>query len=230
MQETYIVPGGEYADVGSRLSKSFSLYRGYFVPFFLMALITFPLTALAAVWEFGFVFTIPNALIGLVASAAIILGVEQALPGKAPEPGASLSAAMDRFGRLIEYALRTLGAVLGLAITIIGIPWAIRVGIRWFFGSQAIMLHGHDAKGAISESCRLVEKNWWRTFGNLILIGLIVGLPNGVFTLAFPGWLGGLIGAALSTLTMPFGVIAITLYYLRLRQEKGQPVQEGGAQ
>ncbi len=226
VQEAYVVPGGEHADVGARLSRAVSLYADNFLPFFLMALITFPLTALAAVWKYGFVFTIPNALISLVVSAAIILGAEQALSGKTPEPGANLSAAMDRFGKLIEYALRAFGAVLGLAITIVGIPWAFRVGVRWFLGTQAIILHGHDAKGAISESCRLVEGNWWRSFGNLILIGLIVGLPNGIFAIAMPGWEGGLIGAALGTFTTPFGVIAVTLYYLRLRQEKGPLVTE----
>lgn len=226
MQEQNMVVGGEYPDVGARISKALSLYGAYFVPFFLISLATLPLNILSSIWELGVIFAIPGAIVTAIVDAALILAVAQALTGNVPQPGNHLSEAWSRFGRLFELGLRTLGAVLGLAITIVGIPWAIRVGVRWFLGTQAIMLQDMDAKAAISESCRLVEGDWWRTFGNLLLLGLLIGIPGGIavgFSFAVSTVVGGILSAIVTTITTPFWVIAVTLYYLRLKQEKGVP-------
>ena len=55
-----------------------------------------------------------------------------------------------------------------LAITVIGIPWAIRLFVRWNFAIYAVMLNDQNAKAAISFSCDLVTGRWWQMAGLLL--------------------------------------------------------------
>jgi hypothetical protein len=198
------------------------------MPFVLISLVALPVNILGSLPDYGFIFAIFTLLVGLVVDAALILAVGQAVVATEPTPGPNLSAAVNNFGRIFEYSWRMFGTILLLTVTIIGIPWAIRVAVRWSMGLPAIMLHGFDGKGAISESCRLIENNWWRTFGNFLLIGLIIAVPSSIglgVTFAMSPFAGGVLGAIFSVFTTPFFALTWTLLYLRLRQEKGDTAQ-----
>lgn len=224
MQDQLTEAGGQYPDVGARISKAFSLYSAYFMAFVTISIVTLPFSILGSLPVVGLILAIPGAIVSGIVDAALITAAGQSVVGVAPTPGPDLSGAWNKFGRLFELFWRTAGTVILLAITIIGIPWAIRVAVRWSFGLQGVMLHDLDARSAISESCRLVEGNWWRTFGNYLLIGLIVAIPGFIglsFTFVISPIVGGIVGGIITVFTTPFFVLATTLLYLRLRTEKG---------
>ena len=110
--------------------------------------------------------------------AATVYASAKAASGDAPNAFASLRAALDRLGALLELAVRTFGSAFLLAITIAGIPLALRILVRWIFGTEAIMLRGSNAKGAISLSCMLATGRWWQLAGVILLFFLVIGLPN----------------------------------------------------
>ncbi len=83
----------------------------------------------------------------------------------------------------------------------------------------AIMLEGTGVLGSLSRSRVLVSNRWQKTFGLLLLLGIIVAIFNGVFVLiAFPfGVVSPLISGILTALITPIFAIAITLYYYSMK-------------
>ena len=123
--------------------------------------------------------------------------------------------AWRRIGALLGAMLLAGIAVIAMAITIIGIPFAVYFGTRWFGIAQAVILEAKSPREALSRSSDLVKNTWWRVFGILIVVGLIVGGIGGI--LGIPVGLIPWIGQSLVTmLVMPIGVIGATLLYYDL--------------
>ena len=109
-----------------------------------------------------------------------------------------------------------------MAITIIGIPFAIACGVYWSFVLQTASLEGYGPTGAMARSYDLVRGNWWWVLGFLIvsaiLIGIISSIITGLIGLLIPV-VGGLIG---DILMAPLMIIAQTLFYFELRDRQHQ--------
>lgn len=106
-------------------------------------------------------------------------------------------------------------AIVGLTITVIGIPFAIYLAVRWVFIGQSILLEGASSRYAFSRSSDLVRGNWWRVLGFMFVVG-IIGAISGFVLRLIP--FGAIIGTILLT---PIGLTTLTvLYYdLRIRKE-----------
>lgn len=74
------------------------------------------------------------------------------------------------FGAVFFWSL----AVGGLAVTIIGIPFAIYFGVRWGLYGVPVMIEGSRAWNALGRSTELVRGSWWRVFGIMLVITLII--------------------------------------------------------
>jgi hypothetical protein len=127
--------------------------------------------------------------------------------------------ALARVSRLIIIVL--------LSVTIVGIPVAIYLGIRWLFIEHAVILEHrtwHEAPGA---SVQIVREDWLRAFGAvaaIVLAGLFVGPVVGMAlllltstSLAFVNIVSSVFYVAL----IPYVGIALTLLYydLKLKHE-----------
>ncbi len=129
-------------------------------------------------------------------------------------------------GRAYRYAWRKIGALIGasilaglavlaMAITIIGIPFAIYFGVRWAFIWQAALLKGFGPTGALSHSSALVKGNWWRVFGIVLVLCIIVGVISAILGMI------PIVGSAIgSILSIPIAIVGATLLYYDLRLKK----------
>ena len=106
-------------------------------------------------------------------------------------------------------------AILGMSITIVGIPFAIYFGVRWTFIWQAALLEGAGPRAALSRSSDVVNGDWWRVVGIIFVVGIIVGAISSV--LSFIPIIGTIIGTILST---PIAIAGATLLYYDLRVRK----------
>lgn len=129
--------------------------------------------------------------------------------------------AREHIRPLVRSWLRVQGVILLKAISIIGIPFALRDMVRWAFYQQAIMIDGAQTpRGAASTSAAAVSGTWWRTAAGVLLfsvIGLIPGPLIGIFlmmtvssTLEFVSALSSIVYAV----AIPFKWIGLTLLYL----------------
>ncbi len=135
---------------------------------------------------------------------------------------------------------------IGLFGAIFFIPIAILfmwVVVNWslFFLSAAV--ENQNVTGAFKRSKELVRHNWWRVFGLLLVLGLIVAIPVLIATTAAKGiedaHLGGLLFSIITIVfTAPLFITATTLLYfdLRIRNENldheklAKNLQQGEAQ
>ena len=126
-------------------------------------------------------------VVALFSVGALLFAGAQAFLGKQISASAAFGQVTRRFGSYLGSSL-LLGLIVGLlAITIIGIPFAIYFATRWGFYAQAVLIEEHSATNALKRSRELVKGAWWRVFGIMLAIFLLAFMIHAVlqFSLLF---------------------------------------------
>ncbi len=110
-------------------------------------------------------------------------------------------------------ALSTL-ALMGMTITIIGIPFAIYFSVCWGFIPHAIIFENCSAGRSLVRAVELVKQNWWRVWGIMFVMGLIL-FAMGLGTYFIP-----LVSNVAAFIIEPLGPMAATLLYFDLKVRK----------
>jgi hypothetical protein len=161
------------------------------------------------------------------AAAAVLASVVVAyvrLLVEAPEQarfGAAWRTMGRRFWRVVGGQMLFVLGLLGLAITIVGLPFAAYKYVAWSFVKQEILFEEKGIREAFHGSADLVRGRWWhtlRTAGFLFLVSLVVG-PVLSFALIFTAlpliWVNFL-GSLIFALLIPYVAIGETLLYFDL--------------
>ncbi len=112
-------------------------------------------------------------LISLFSLGALLFTGAQIYLGNPITAGAAFSQVTRRFWSYLGSSVLLMIVVALLALTIIGIPFAIYFGIRWGFYGQAVLIEGTSATNALKRSRELVRGTWWRIFGIMLAIFLL---------------------------------------------------------
>jgi hypothetical protein len=154
---------------------------------------------------------------------AVVHAVADVRAGRPPDPGVAYRAAFRQIGSVAPALGWVVGVVFGLALSVVGLPWAIRQAVRWYFVPQALVLDGTGAQQARRLSARVVAGRWWRTAATvavLALIGAAAGPLVGILLLVFsPASLAvsGIVRGGVYAVTVPYTAIGATLLYEELR-------------
>ena len=217
-------------DVGQIIDTAIRLYRLNFGEFLAIAAITLPVSAASAIAG-GLIgdkvvaaivtaaLAIPSIAIGLVAQAAIARAVADIDEGVAPDFNSVYGRVLPRVGTLFLTALRVAVIVLALCLTIVGIPFAIYFMVRWVFFTQTIIIDGETSGNATMASADIVQGSWWRTFGILIMVGILASLPAAAVSLLFSAAspvAANLASAVVAVVVFPFSAGALTLLFFDL--------------
>jgi hypothetical protein len=168
----------------------------------------------------------PVAAIGRPIGFAIIAGVlitfvRELADGRPAGAGAAFRGTLDRFWRLAFCQLLATVAVVLIALTIIGIPYAVKKYVDWQFVQQEIVFKNASIRDAFRGSTRLVRRRWWRTVrvaGFFWLLSVVTGPMLG-FALIFANLslpVINLFGSLIFALLTPYVVIGRTLLYFDL--------------
>jgi len=172
--------------------------------------------------------TVLGVLMFPVSTAAPVFGACAVILGLPATVGSILRQSLRNYWRVwligIIYILVSVSAIL-----IISIPFVVWLLVRWNFRYQVLYLEHAGVGGSLTRSSTLVKGSWWRIFGILFLIGLIVGILGlilqgmfGLLALLAPSGLwrqavGGALSAIGAAVLVPFSAIATTLLYLDRR-------------
>jgi hypothetical protein len=148
---------------------------------------------------------------------------------------AAWRATRGRLWGLIAVQLLATVLVFLIALTIIGIPYAIRKWVDWQFGQQEILFEDRSIREALRGSSRMVRGHWWHTAAVTVAFWLVSEIPGPVlgFALLFttvPVTSVDLFGSAVSALLIPYVCVGRTLLYLDLaarRADEPAPVPTG---
>ncbi len=164
--------------------------------------------------------------IGSAAVTAFVRNLE-----RAPSDGFSAAwrATLGRLWRLIAVQVLATVLVFLLALTIIGIPYAIRKWVDWQFGQQEILFEDRSIREALRGSTHMVRGHWWHTAAVTVTFWLLSEIPGPVlgFALLFttvPVRTVDLFGSLVSAVLIPYVGVGRTLLYLDLAARRaGQP-------
>jgi hypothetical protein len=87
------------------------------------------------------------------------------------------------------------GAALAiLAMLAVGGPLAVWIGVKFAFAAHALVAEGLGVFAALGRSWQLTGGRWWRSFGILLLAGVVVSIATSVVTAPL-GFAAGMFGA-----------------------------------
>jgi Vacuolar protein sorting-associated protein 62 len=136
---------------------------------------------------------------------------------------------LRRFWRLLGAALIALLVQLAIALTVIGIPWALYRFVGRIFVLNEVVLNGRSPRSSQGSSAALVRGNWWRTailVALLYLVAIAVGPIVGfvlLFTTRLSPTLIDALGSVIYTVVFPYAAIAAALLYFELRERQREP-------
>ena len=216
--------------VGQLLRAARQLYGRHWRPMVLVGLTSIPIIgliygviqlAVAVTGDPGVGVWIRDAAnpLGYAVVAAIAISFMRDLEvGRRASYAASFGEMIARFRRVVLGQVLNSLLVLLIALTIIGIPFAIWKYVDWQFVQQEILFRDKRMRAAFKSSTRLVRGNWWRTVrvaGILWLISTVTGPILG-FALIFtplPLFWANLVGSLVFALLVPYVAIGRTLLY-----------------
>jgi hypothetical protein len=154
---------------------------------------------------------------------AVIAAVGEIRAGRRPTFVGSYRKVFARIRPLIGAVTRSVVVITLLALSIVGIPWAIAYTVRWLFVTQTVLLDGAGPRSALKMSRETVAGHWWRTAATSLFLSLVSVAPAPLIGLALligakqevrhVNWVSSLIYAVM----LPIAVIGMTLLYQRLK-------------
>jgi hypothetical protein len=162
----------------------------------------------------------------LVSAIAIVVARE-AMQSREVTFFQALRGVRERFWRVVgAQLLATLGVFL-LALTIIGLPWALWKLVGWAFVQEEVIFTDKSLRESFRESSELVRGRWLRS-ARVIVIFYVIGIAAGpilTFALIFTAlpliWIN-VIGSLVFALLIPFTALGGTFLYfdLSVREEE----------
>ncbi|OJU80592.1 MAG: hypothetical protein BGO11_15245 [Solirubrobacterales bacterium 70-9] len=162
----------------------------------------------------------------LVSAIAIVVARE-AMRSKEVSFLQAVRGVKARFWRVVgAQLLATLGVLL-LALSVIGLPWALWKVVGWAFVQEEVIFTDKGFRESFRASSELVRGRWFRT-ARVILIFYVIGIATGpiltfalIFT-ALPLFWINVIGSLVFALLIPFTALGGTFLYfdLSVREEE----------
>jgi hypothetical protein len=113
---------------------------------------------------------------------------------------------------LLMYVFLFLSAILLL------LP-ALYFAICWAMVSPVMIVEDCFGMTALRRSRTLVSGSWWRTFGLMVVVGLITAVPAGALQLfwSFIPFFGPILNAATQAVTSSYSLVVLVVYYFDRR-------------
>jgi hypothetical protein len=163
-----------------------------------------------------------------VVAAAVIVAIRELVATGETGVGTAYRGVWERFRRVVGAQLLATLALILMAFSVIGIPFAAWKYIGWLFIQQQILFEDRSTREAFRGSSDLVRGRWFYTLrvaAFLWLVGIVIGPMLG-FALIFttlPLLLINVIGTVVFALLVPYVAIGQTLLYFDLETTETEP-------
>jgi glycerophosphoryl diester phosphodiesterase family protein len=159
----------------------------------------------------------------VLVTAAVAAVLDELDAGRQATARDAYRLTLARLRPLAGAVIREVLIVLVLLLTVVGIPVAAYLLVRWAFATQASVIEKRPAGRALQRSAELVRGRWWRTFGITATVNVLAALSGpvvGVIVLLTVTSASldaiNLIGSLVYVFTIPLAGIAVTLLYFDL--------------
>ncbi len=230
--------------LGEVVSKTFDLYRRNFVKYFVLYLVVEAAIGAVSTVAYGY-FVLPTLppnptqqqivdwfpgyfgtliqLVAVVGIVGVVLGTialggtirmaSEEIENRPVELGASARFAASKL--IWMWALGLLiGIMVGLGFIALVIPGIILL-IMFVLAFPALLIENAGVLGSLGRSRDLVGHRWLKTFGLLLVMGIIVVFAASIVSLISTpfGWASNFVSSVLGALYQPLIPVSITLFY-----------------
>jgi hypothetical protein len=157
-----------------------------------------------------------------VVAAIVVVFVRLLVEGE-QRPGfrSAFGGMRRRIWRIVAGQMLFVLALLGLVITVVGIPFAVYKYVAWSFVKQEILFEDKSIRKAFHGSADLVRGRWWHTVrvaAFLFLVSVVTGplLTLALIFTALPLIWINLLGSLVFALLIPYVALGETLLYFDL--------------
>lgn len=163
-------------------------------------------------------------LLTAVVAPLTIIALHRILLGKETGFLDAVNRVRPRFWPTVLAVVLAFAKTFLLAISVVGLPWAVHRSVAWQFVPQEALLDAQRGQDALDASRDAVRGNWWRTavvmgvlgfvaaaFGPMLGLALLIGLK-------MPLEVANIASAAVYAVTQPFAAIGATLLWDDLRK------------
>jgi len=182
---------------------------------------------LALAFWIGTVLTLGGLALVQAASARAIVELDA---GRPISPLGAFRAVLDDIGALVGALAVAVAVVSLLWITVVLIPIAIWLIVRWALLVPAVELEHRSALGALHRSASLVRRQWLKV-GTLVVVAAVVAIVAGplvgavlILLVDLPFELVNVLASLLYAVAMPF--VAITTAYVYFDSLAREHVEE----
>jgi hypothetical protein len=180
-----------------------------------------------------FVGGLAHALAPLLVGAATVVVLREIDRDGRVHLGLVFRALRGELWRLVALGFGALVVVSLIALTLIGLPYAVKKAVDWAFVQQVAGFEGRRGREALHGSRNLVRGHWWRVAlmtSLFLLVLVLVGPFTGVIVILItdaPLATINFFGTLLFALVLPLVTVALTLLYLDLavRRDQELPTQ-----
>ena len=128
---------------------------------------------------------------------------------------------LRRFWRVVTAQLMATIGVTLMAISIVGIPFAVYKLVGWAFVQQEVLLSDKPIRKAFRGSSDLVRGRWWHTVRPVLFFSLLIAVAGPALTIALiftslPLFWINLLGSLIYALLIPYVALGQTLLYFDL--------------
>jgi hypothetical protein len=122
----------------------------------------------------------------------------------------------------VESLLAAAIVVAILTVTVIGLPIAVFLAVRWSLLAQVVVLEGHERRGTLHRSGEIVGRHWLRAASLILIVagtGLLLGPVVGTLLLLLTSAsfdFVNLVSALIYVFTLPFVALVTTYLYFDL--------------
>jgi hypothetical protein len=138
----------------------------------------------------------------------------------------------ERFWKILAALLLAMLGILLMALTVIGLPFAVWKMVSWSFVGQEVLFTDKSLRQSFRGSSDLVRGRWWHAVRVIVFLVAILFVSGPVLTLGLiftplPFLVINLLGALVFALLLPYVAIGQTLLYFdlqaRAEQEPAKP-------
>ncbi len=181
------------------LDGMFSLYRKHFNLFFRIVVIYFfiayaldKVSMLIILERLSdgstgmLIFTlIVTTLIAVLVVSALSYASAEIFLGRNITAGDAYQHAIAKYLPMLACYLLYLIVCIVLAITCIGLPFAVYLAVRWGLYSLPILIEDNNVMNALRRSAELIKNTWWRVFGIMLAMFIIYQMIQSILTNSF---------------------------------------------
>jgi hypothetical protein len=174
---------------------------------------------------------------GHVLAATLVVGgvamvLDAAERGRPPDIQEAYAMTFRAAGRLLRTAIRAGAVAFLLALTVVGIPWAVALLGRWAVAIQVTAIEGTSPAASLERSRALVQGSWWRTAGIATSVNVVAAVSGPLvgivlmFVTTLPLATINAVSSAVFVFAMPAAGAALAFLYGDLvarRPEAGRP-------